>query len=47
VNAEPTPFDDIADAVLREAIGDVLPRLVRTSATSSPPDAEDPSHPPR
>jgi NAD-dependent deacetylase len=28
VNAEPTPFDDIADAVIREPIGDVLPRLV-------------------
>ena len=28
VNAEPTPFDDIADAVLREPIGVVLPRIV-------------------
>lgn len=27
VNAEPTPFDDIADAVIRERIGDVLPEL--------------------
>lgn len=27
VNAEPTPFDDIADAVLREPIGKVLPSL--------------------
>ena len=27
VNAEPKPFDDIADAVLREPIGEVLPRL--------------------
>jgi NAD-dependent deacetylase len=27
VNAEPTPFDDIADAVIRERIGEVLPRL--------------------
>ena len=27
VNAEPTPFDDVADAVFREPIGDVLPRL--------------------
>jgi NAD-dependent deacetylase len=25
VNAEPTPFDDIADAVIRQRIGDVLP----------------------
>jgi NAD-dependent deacetylase len=29
VNAQPTPFDDIADAVVREPIGDVLPRLCR------------------
>jgi NAD-dependent deacetylase len=29
VNAQPTPFDDIADAVFREPIGDVLPSLVR------------------
>jgi NAD-dependent deacetylase len=27
VNAEPTPFDGIADAVIREPIGAVLPRL--------------------
>jgi NAD-dependent deacetylase len=27
VNAEPTPFDDIADAVLRMPIGEVLPAL--------------------
>jgi NAD-dependent deacetylase len=27
VNAEPTPFDDIADAVFRQPIGEVLPRL--------------------
>src|SRR5437016_2166547 len=27
VNAEPTPFDDIADAVLRQPIGEVLPTL--------------------
>ena len=27
VNAEPTPFDGIADAVLREAIGESLPRI--------------------
>jgi NAD-dependent deacetylase len=29
VNAEPTPFDDIADAVLREPIGEILPALCR------------------
>lgn len=28
INAAPTPFDDIADAVLRDPIGVVLPRLV-------------------
>ncbi len=27
VNAEPTPFDDMADRVLREAIGEILPAL--------------------
>jgi NAD-dependent deacetylase len=27
VNAEPTPFDDMADAVLREPIGRVLPAI--------------------
>lgn len=28
VNAEPTPYDAIADAVVREPIGEALPRLV-------------------
>jgi len=28
VNAEPTPFDDIADAVLRESIGKTLPLIL-------------------
>jgi NAD-dependent deacetylase len=28
VNAEPTPFDDLADAVFRGSISEVLPRLV-------------------
>jgi NAD-dependent deacetylase len=27
-NAQPTPFDGRADAVLRANLGDVLPRLV-------------------
>src|SRR5712691_35777 len=31
VNAEPTPFDGIADAVLRDAIGETLPRIVEMS----------------
>jgi NAD-dependent deacetylase len=30
VNNEPTPFDGIADVVLREPIGTVLPQLVNT-----------------
>ncbi len=29
VNAEPTPFDDVADAVLRGSIGEVLPAICR------------------
>ena len=28
LNAEPTPFDDIADAVFRDPIGEVLPQLI-------------------
>lgn len=31
VNAQPTPYDDIADAVLREPIGRVLPQIVGTA----------------
>jgi len=31
VNAEPTPFDDIADAVFNESISEVLPRLCAAS----------------
>ena len=31
VNAEATPFDGIADAVLRGAIGETLPRMVGTA----------------
>jgi NAD-dependent deacetylase len=34
VNAQPTPFDGIADAVLRDAIGDVLPRILQDAAVS-------------
>jgi NAD-dependent deacetylase len=29
VNAEPTPYDDLADEVIREPIGTALPRLLR------------------
>jgi len=32
VNAEPTPFDSIADAVLRDSIGETLPRIVSLAA---------------
>lgn len=32
LNAEPTPFDDIADAVLRGNIGDVLPSLCQDAS---------------
>ncbi|MBV9291644.1 MAG: hypothetical protein JO222_04275, partial [Frankiales bacterium] len=28
INAQPTPYDDLADAVLREPIGEILPSLV-------------------
>ena len=45
VNAEPTPFDDIADAVIRDRIGAVLPQLVppaRAAASSVGPWQHDP-----
>jgi NAD-dependent deacetylase len=32
VNAEPTPYDDIAELVVREPIGSALPRLLRGAA---------------
>jgi len=32
VNAEPTEMDEIADAVLRGSISEILPRLVRADA---------------
>lgn len=32
VNRDPTRLDDIADAVVRGQIGDVLPELVRSQA---------------
>jgi NAD-dependent deacetylase len=32
VNAQPTPYDDIADAVLRQPIGQVLPQIVGTAS---------------
>jgi NAD-dependent deacetylase len=36
VNAEPTPFDNIADAVVRKPIGEVLPRLCGSLQKSAP-----------
>jgi NAD-dependent deacetylase len=51
VNASPTPYDDLAAAVVREPIGDVLPRLFdrpgrlehveRPYGTSTSPDCRD------
>jgi NAD-dependent deacetylase len=38
VNAEPTPFDDIADAVIRQPIGEVLPLISSPPAAADPPD---------
>jgi NAD-dependent deacetylase len=35
VNAQPTPFDGIADAVLRGAIGEILPRILDSAPMSS------------
>lgn len=36
VNAQPTPFDGIADAVLRGAIGETLPRILGSADAASP-----------
>jgi NAD-dependent deacetylase len=36
LNAEPTPLDALADAVLRGAIGEVLPRIVNDSLPQHP-----------
>ncbi|MFI6560238.1 SIR2 family NAD-dependent protein deacylase [Streptomyces sp. NPDC050534] len=35
VNAEPTPYDDLADEVVREPIGTALPELLRRLSTES------------
>jgi NAD-dependent deacetylase len=35
MNAEPTPYDAVASAVLREPIGEVLPELVRRVTSRS------------
>lgn len=39
VNGEPTPFDDIADAVLRGPISEILPAIVRGARPRPAPDA--------
>jgi NAD-dependent deacetylase len=36
VNAEPTPFDNLADAVIHEPIGEVLPILCGCAASAAP-----------
>jgi NAD-dependent deacetylase len=36
INAEPTGFDDIADAVIRQQIGDVLPALAADRRSETP-----------
>jgi NAD-dependent protein deacetylase/lipoamidase len=36
INAQPTPFDGIADAVLRGAIGETLPRILGSAKATSP-----------
>lgn len=36
VNAEPTPYDDLADEVVREPIGSAVPTLVRTLLAAGP-----------
>ena len=38
VNAEPTPFDDEVDAVLRRPIGEILPALFGVSVEKNPAD---------
>ncbi|POX49331.1 NAD-dependent deacetylase [Streptomyces sp. Ru71] len=37
VNAEPTPYDELADEVVREPIGTALPRLLRRLGTEDDP----------
>jgi NAD-dependent deacetylase len=36
VNAQPTPFDDVADAVFRQPIGEILPMLCDVPGTRTP-----------
>jgi NAD-dependent deacetylase len=41
VNAEPTPYDDIADEVVREPIGRALPRLLREFRADAGPGGDE------
>jgi NAD-dependent deacetylase len=41
VNAEPTPFDELADAVLREPIGEVLPLLFKARHEATKTDSHE------
>jgi len=43
VNAEPTPFDEMADAVLRKPIGEILPALCGRGLTTEPQKASEAS----
>jgi NAD-dependent deacetylase len=43
VNAEPTPFDEMADAVLRKPIGEVLPALCGRGLPTGPQKASEAS----
>ena len=38
MNAEPTPYDPVADAVIREPIGDSLPAMVAAAVGQVPDD---------
>jgi NAD-dependent deacetylase len=42
INAEPTPYDPVADAVLRDPIGQVLPRLVAAAGGQEPEPGSEP-----
>jgi NAD-dependent deacetylase len=37
VNAQPTPYDDVADAVIREPIGQVVPAVIAAALAQSTP----------
>ncbi|MCP2341304.1 SIR2 family NAD-dependent protein deacylase [Actinomadura rupiterrae] len=43
MNAEPTPYDPMADAIVRDPIGEALPRLVAAATDGSPEASGGPS----